>query len=196
MGAARDLVVGVDGSLAGDVALVWAMAEAARTGTAVHVVAAWHWRPVHGTVVAATTAESLREWTERMVGGAVAGARAAHPEVPVTATVVEGDAAHVLTHSALDGDLIVLGTHRHGRIHQAVLGSTIEQCVRRAPCPVVVVPDAVRVPAAAPTRGPAAHPARLGAAVVGVAPARPNARLVLPLDVLTLNAPASNGDSR
>jgi nucleotide-binding universal stress UspA family protein len=190
MGAARHLVVGVDGSVASDVALGWAMAEAARTGSEVHVVAAWHWRPVHGTVIAATTAESLREWTERMVGEAVADARAAHPEVPVTVAVVEGNAADVLTHSALDGDLIVLGTHRHGRVHHAVLGSTIDDCVRRAPCPVVVVPDAVRVPATARVRGPA----RLAAAVVGVEPVRGDARLVVPRDVITLTATPSKGD--
>jgi nucleotide-binding universal stress UspA family protein len=192
MGTPRHLVVGVDGSMAGDHALGWAMAEAARTGAEVDVVTAWHWRPLLGTVNAATTADSVREWTERMVTEVVAHARAAHPEVPLTVTLVEGDAADVLTHAALDGDLIVLGSHRHGRVHHAALGSTIDACVRRAPCPVLVVPTMVRVPAA---RAHRTVPAR-SVAVVGIPSARPAARLVAPCDVLSLAAPPSKGAPR
>lgn len=39
-------------------------------------------------------------------------------------------------------DLIVMATHGHGFISHAILGSTTERVVRRAPCPVYVVRDA------------------------------------------------------
>jgi len=41
-------------------------------------------------------------------------------------------------------DLIVMATHGHGFISHAILGSTTERVVRRAPCPVLVVRDTGR----------------------------------------------------
>jgi nucleotide-binding universal stress UspA family protein len=192
MDASRHLVVGIDGSVASELALRWALAEAARTGAGVDVVAAWQWRPVHG--IASATAEALREWTERVVGEVVAGVRTAHPEVPVTVTVVEGNAADVLTHAALDGDLIVLGSHRHGRAHHAVLGSTIEACVRRAPCPVIVVPAPLREPT--PARAVRARVTARPATVVGVGLGGAAAHLISSPDVMTLATPTPKGASR
>ncbi|HEX4792365.1 MAG TPA: universal stress protein [Humisphaera sp.] len=37
-------------------------------------------------------------------------------------------------------DLIVLGSHGHGRLHQLLAGSTSDAVMRRAVCPVVLVP--------------------------------------------------------
>lgn len=37
-------------------------------------------------------------------------------------------------------DLIVLGRHGHSRLEQALFGSTAEKIVRKAECPVLVVP--------------------------------------------------------
>jgi len=39
-----------------------------------------------------------------------------------------------------DAELIVVGAHRHGRAHRLLLGSVSEGLLRRAPCPVLVVP--------------------------------------------------------
>lgn len=38
-----------------------------------------------------------------------------------------------------DCDLIVIGTHGHGPIHNMLLGSSAEKVVRKARCPVLVV---------------------------------------------------------
>jgi nucleotide-binding universal stress UspA family protein len=54
--------------------------------------------------------------------------------------VVFGTATEVLLDSARDADLLVLGSHGHGRVFHAVLGSVAEACVRGGVCPVVVVP--------------------------------------------------------
>jgi nucleotide-binding universal stress UspA family protein len=40
----------------------------------------------------------------------------------------------------LKPDLIVLGSHGHGLMHDLILGSTAQGVIRRSPCPVLVVP--------------------------------------------------------
>jgi nucleotide-binding universal stress UspA family protein len=67
---------------------------------------------------------------------------------------VEGRAGDVLSTVARDADILVLGSHGHSRVWHTVLGSVSEECVRKAACPVVVVP----VPQAAPHA--AAEPAQ------------------------------------
>lgn len=37
-------------------------------------------------------------------------------------------------------DLLVLGSHGHSRVRHTVLGSVSEDCIRKASCPVVVIP--------------------------------------------------------
>jgi nucleotide-binding universal stress UspA family protein len=44
----------------------------------------------------------------------------------------------------IDADTIVVGSHGHGALHRALLGSVSEGVVRRALCPVLVIPAAAR----------------------------------------------------
>jgi nucleotide-binding universal stress UspA family protein len=55
----------------------------------------------------------------------------------------------VLCQAARDADLLVLGSHGHDRVYHTVLGSTAEECVESAGCPVVVIPARWHIPARA-----------------------------------------------
>jgi nucleotide-binding universal stress UspA family protein len=63
------------------------------------------------------------------------------PTVAVEYQLVEGDAAAEIlrTAAATQCDVIVLGTHGRAGLARLLLGSTAEQVVRRAPCPVLTV---------------------------------------------------------
>lgn len=66
----------------------------------------------------------------------------------------EGRAGDEIVNAAQDwgADLIVVGTHGHGRLARLLLGSTAEAVVRHAPCPVLTVgfrPNAPTAPAVA-----------------------------------------------
>jgi nucleotide-binding universal stress UspA family protein len=119
--------VGVDDSTAGRSALRWALDEAERRGSALEVIHAWR-RPYTEDAAAA------------LVDGALAGLDAA-TRVPVERATFHGSPAEALLGRAEDANLLVVG--RRGEGHHAVLGSTADQVVRHAPCPVAVVPDAV-----------------------------------------------------
>jgi nucleotide-binding universal stress UspA family protein len=131
------IVVGVDGSEGGIRALDWAVAEAARRGGTVVAVTAWQWtEPQLGVDVRAEREQAARRTLEE----AVIAARTPYPQVVVSTVAVAGGAAEALLGAATGADLLVLGSHGHGRLFHAVLGSVTEACIRRAACPVVVIP--------------------------------------------------------
>jgi len=148
------IVVGVDGSEGGERALRWAVREAAhRPGAAVQAVTAYS--------VDGPESDSLwyRERCETKaqdaLGAQIVRALNDNPRVAVTTHVVRGDAVEVLLDAARTADLLVLGSHGHGRLFHAVLGSVSDACVRQANCPVLVVPapHPQRTPAQLPPDG-------------------------------------------
>ena len=138
------IVVGVDGSDSGRLALRWAIREASTRGGTVQVVTAWQCEDLDPA--RADDPVQLRERAEQVQADEIAALPSAG--VVVAAEVVEGRAADVLCAAARDADLLVLGGHGHSRVWHTVLGSVSEECVRDAPCPVVVVPS----PRPAPVR--------------------------------------------
>lgn len=86
-------------------------------------------------------------------------ARIGAPDAP-TAVLADGDPAARLLAAADDLDLLVLGGRARGPVLRRLLGSVADEVVRRAPCPVLVVPEVeADVPVAA-VAGPA--PVRRG----------------------------------
>jgi nucleotide-binding universal stress UspA family protein len=145
----RTIVVGVDGSAAGDGALRWAMREAARQHDRVHAIhvrdredllpgTSLAFQP-HGripTTDVGTLQEQLRE--------AVRSATEDLPEPPeVMESVRTGHPATELIAASAEADLLVVGSHGHRPLADLLLGSVAAQCVRHAHCPVVVAPVAV-----------------------------------------------------
>lgn len=63
--------------------------------------------------------------------------------VNVTAEELRGSTAEEILRETkrLKADLIVLGSHRHGAFYNLLIGSVAHDVLRRAPCPVLVVPD-------------------------------------------------------
>lgn len=56
--------------------------------------------------------------------------------------LIDGPVADTVLEEAeeFDADLIVIGTHEHGRLYHALFGSVRESILHKAPCPVLVVP--------------------------------------------------------
>ena len=132
------IVVGVDGSEGSRRALRWAVQEAGHRAGTVQAIAAWTWDGLDLPPRAATrpdeehgrAAELLEREIESL--GPV--------EVTVASEAVEGLPAEVLASAARDADLLVLGSHGHGRVRHSALGSVPHACVRKATCPVVILP--------------------------------------------------------
>jgi nucleotide-binding universal stress UspA family protein len=132
------IVVGVDGSDGGQRALRWAVGEAANRGGIVEAVTAYTFEPLDGSSF--RYREQQYKQVAQMLDRQVAGALTDNPRAIVTARVEFGAAAEALLDAATGADLLVLGSHGHGRLFHAVLGSVAEACVRKAACPVVVIP--------------------------------------------------------
>ena len=135
------IVVGVDGSEGGRRALRWAVSEAARRGGAVQAVIAWRWDGIETLPPVVYTPAEEHERAGRVLRDEVQALSATQPvDVPISEEVVEGRPADVLTAAARGADLLVLGSHGHGRVWHKVLGSVSDECVRKASCPVVILP--------------------------------------------------------
>ncbi|MEU7906132.1 universal stress protein [Actinoplanes sp. NPDC049118] len=140
------IVVGVDGSEGGQRALDWAVREADARGGAVQAVTAWSWDGLEFGPVTATNPTEAKERATRLLDDEIRALVARHgSHVPVAAEVVEGSPGAALAHAGRTADLLVLGSHGSSRIRHTVLGSVSEECIRKATCPVVVIP--VRLPA-------------------------------------------------
>lgn len=126
------IVVGVDGSEGGRRALGWAARHAAASGATVQIVTAYDGAG-HNAIDKRRDAEGMQRWE-------VDTCTELGAPMVVACEVVAGDAVEVLSDAARRADLLVLGTHGKSHLRTALLGSVSEGCIRRAGCPVVVVP--------------------------------------------------------
>lgn len=144
--ADHPVVVGADGSPSAERALDVAADLAARTGATLQPITAWT-VPAVGPygVVSEYYAPELHELHElAQVTSAEAAARASrhHPGLVVDARVVRTGAARALQEASRGAGRVVVGSHGHGRVLGAVLGSVSQGAVHACDCPVEVVrPD-------------------------------------------------------
>ncbi len=148
--ANKPIVVGIDGSRYSREALRWALGAAAVRGCPVQALMVWHTEPViaagRPTIIGVGTmmsGESGPEEYVRLLETVVHGVLDGHDEPRLDATLVRGSPPEVLAAASADAQLLVLGSHGHGRVLDAVLGTVSQYCVRHAHCPVVVIPAQV-----------------------------------------------------
>ncbi|UVS80533.1 universal stress protein [Actinokineospora sp. UTMC 2448] len=137
------VVVGVDGSPAGDAALAFAFDHAAHHGVGLRAVHAWT-----DTVYASSWAplpylarwDAIIEQEHAVLAERLAGWNEKYPEVPVERVVVRDRPARALLDHADDAQLVVVGSRGHSPLRGVVIGSTAQSVLHHAECPVAVIP--------------------------------------------------------
>ena len=132
-GKIHQVVVGIDGSPAGDRALEWAAAEAARSGA----VLEGHTSFEPGYVFISRDEVELA--MKKVVDHAAAVVANIAPGVTFKGVAHDGFAAKDLIDASKEADLLVVGSRGLGGFRGLLLGSVSQQCALHAHCPVVIV---------------------------------------------------------
>lgn len=140
------VVVGVDSTDEAVAAVRYAAEAAARHGTFLHVVHAWHVAtpvalgPMAVAAPSMIDARAVREAADQVVDRARALAGETVPGLEVTGSADEGVAVEVLEAASKGAAMVVVGSHGRGELAALVMGSTSHGLIRGASCPVVCVP--------------------------------------------------------
>jgi nucleotide-binding universal stress UspA family protein len=138
---AGPVVVGVDGSPLSDLAIGFAVEEAALRGAELVAVHAWN-QPVStgpGDMMPLVyDEEALRSDEERVFAESVAGWSERYPEVPVT-RIVRGRPARVLVAESETAQLVVVGALGRGGFTGLILGSVSQAVLHHSHCPLAIV---------------------------------------------------------
>lgn len=133
------IVVGIDGSECGDIALRWAVEEGTLRGWPVTAVLAWDYlaqpkvdpdAPFDPHYDAGKAAEFLDAHLQQVLGDAAAG---------VATKVVNDKPAPALLDAGADADLLVVGARGMGGFKGALLGSVSRTVLEHARVPLAVV---------------------------------------------------------
>jgi len=133
------VVVGVDASENGQIALRWALQQARLMGAELHAVTAWEVSAAYGYVPMYTDVD-LEGDARKQQDTALAQVAEDAAGVDVVAKVVRGHAADALLDASRGADLLVVGSRGHGTFAGTLLGSVSQHCAQHARCPIVVVP--------------------------------------------------------
>jgi len=136
------VVVGVDGSIAGDAATGFAFETAAAWGAPLVAVIAWtdFLEPAFYDLTWPRPEWSRVEEVElRVLDQSLEGWREKFPDVRVERVVTQDPPVHSLLHHARKARLLVVGSRGHGVLAGMLLGSTSQALVHHSPCPLVVV---------------------------------------------------------
>jgi len=138
------IVVGIDGSPAAEAALRFAFDTASRHGWAVHAVHAWD-VPAYDLLIVPNgpvpvPLSDVADDEVRLTAEALAGFRDEYPDIDVVENLVRAPAVMALTEASSRAAMVVVGTHGHGPVVGALLGSVSHGLLHKATVPVVVVP--------------------------------------------------------
>jgi nucleotide-binding universal stress UspA family protein len=141
------IVVGVDGSSSSEEALRWALGQARLTGRPVEAVISWSVLVDYGLGRAGPVpAVDWEGMATRALQETVAAAVDPDDSDRVSQRVLMGYPARVLLDAAAEAALLVVGSRGRGGFRGMLLGSTSQNVVARAPCPVVVVRSSADLP--------------------------------------------------
>ena len=142
---AGPVLVGVDGSPAGDKAVEFAFRQAELHGTSLVALHAWTtWNaplpaPQDLSEPCANPAEALGHEEERLLSAALAGHQERHPDMAVEHRMVHGPTREALIEASRTAGLLVVGARGRGGFTGLLLGSVSQALLHHAHCPVAVV---------------------------------------------------------
>ncbi|MDN4160800.1 universal stress protein [Nocardioides abyssi] len=143
-GTGPRIIVGNDGSQPALHALEWALDHARAVGGSVTLLRAWTMstapRPSTQTFGYVPPRADFEQAVLEDLRADVAGAVASHGQgVDLRYEAYCGPAGNALIEASHDADLVVVSSRGRGGFRGLALGSTSDQLVRHAACPVVVV---------------------------------------------------------
>lgn len=155
------VVVGVDEAWETDLALPWAVTEAAARHAPLRLVTAFEWMDQYlwsnaPGYVRESDMQELSHVTDQLIKRSVARALALAPDLAIEGVAVEGSPPDVLLAESKNAAVVVVGSRQLKGLGAVVLGSVGGAVAAQAQTPVVVV------------RGPAGDPAEGAGVVVGV----------------------------
>ncbi|MBQ0984785.1 universal stress protein [Streptomyces sp. F63] len=140
------VLVGVDGSPAGETAIGFAFEEAAAQEAGLVALHAWsEWSvavppPEDPSAPYAYEPGMLKADEERLLAESLAGWRDRYPDVPVEHRLIRGRARESLVEASEEARLLVVGARGRGGFAGLRLGSVSQAATQHAHCPVAVVP--------------------------------------------------------
>jgi nucleotide-binding universal stress UspA family protein len=141
--ASGDVVVGVDGSQASEMALRWAAEEATRLHRAMRLIHAFAWpayAAAYGLPPAAWADNGPSKQAEAILNEAATLAHQLAPGVPIHGAVVQGGPAGVLTDASRHAAMVIMGKRGAGGFTELLTGSVSSQVARHGIGAIVVVP--------------------------------------------------------
>jgi nucleotide-binding universal stress UspA family protein len=142
------VVVGVDGSEPSDRAVEYAVDHVSRHGGVLVGVHATTGLPVDAMAPGGAwgqglglglDADQLRTSADALIAASLAGPLSRHPEVRAERVVSLARPAEALAEEAEGAALLVVGSHGHGAVRRALLGSVSHAMLHHAPCPLALV---------------------------------------------------------
>ncbi|MFE9132922.1 universal stress protein [Streptomyces sp. NPDC007355] len=145
----HEIVAGVDGSPESLAAADWAAREALHRGLPLRLAHAWRWEPLDLPLVQDRAAQE--RVAEAVVREAEATVAARHPDLAITAEVLDDTPVTALVAAAERAEMLVIGSRGHGAVTGFLLGSYGQQIIGAATRPVVAVRSRDGDPAEPPT---------------------------------------------